>query len=60
MIYLDMNYFLVVCVSIYYKKLDVKSKQTTMEHFLTKKLNYCPSDKILNSIALKCQCLKHT
>ena len=60
MIYLDVKYFSVVCLSIYYEKLAVKTALTTMVHFFPKKLNYCPSDIICNSIALKCQCLKHT
>ena len=60
MIYLDVKYFSVVCLSIYYEKLAVKTTLTTMGHFFAKKLNYCPSDIICNSIALKYQCLKHT
>ena len=60
MIYLDVKYFLVVCVSIYYEKLAVKSTLTTVEHFLAKKLNFCLSNIIWNSVALKCQCFKHT
>ena len=60
MIYLDVKYFSVFCLSIYYEKLDVKTALTMMGHFFAKKLNYCPSDIICNSIALKCQCLKHT
>ena len=46
MIYLDVKYFLVVCLSIYYEKLAVKTALTTMGHFFVKKLNYCPSDII--------------
>ena len=38
-IYLDVTYFLVVCLSIYYEKLAVKSTLTMMGHFLAKKLN---------------------
>ena len=60
MIYLDVKYFSVVSLSIYYKKLAVKTTVKMMGHFFAKKLNYCPSDRICNSIALKCQCLKHT
>ena len=60
MIYLDVKYFSVVYLSIYYEKLAVKTVLTTMGHFFAKKLNYCPSDMICNSVALKCQCLKHT
>ena len=59
-IYLDVKYFSVVCLSIYYEKLAVKTKHTTMGHFFAKKLNYCSLDIIYNLIALKCQCLKHT
>ena len=60
MIYLDMKYFSVVCLSIYYDKLAVKTTLTTMRHFFAQKLHYCPSNVICNSIALKCECLKHT
>ena len=60
MIYIDVRYFSVVCLSIYYEKLAVKTKLTTIRHFFAKKLNCCPSDIICNSIALKCQCLKRT
>ena len=60
MIYLVVKYFVLVCLSIYYKKPDVKTVLTTMGHFFAKKLNYCPSDIICNSVALKYQCLKHT
>ena len=60
MIYLDVKYFSVVCLSIYYEKLAVKTKHTTMGHFFAKKLNYCPSETIYNSIALEFQRLKHT
>ena len=60
MIYLNVNFLSVVCLSIYYEKLTVKTTlTTTMGHFLANKLNYCQSDIICNSIALKCQCLKH-
>ena len=48
MIYLDVKYFLVVYLSIYYEKLAVKTTLTTMGHFFGKKLNYCPSDIICN------------
>ena len=50
--------FLVVCLSIYYEKLAVKATLITMGYFFSKKLNFCPSDIIWNSIVLKCQCLK--
>ena len=52
-IYLDVKYFSVICLSIYYEKPTVKITLTTMGHFFAKKLNYCPSDIICNSIALK-------
>ena len=48
MIYLDVKYFSVVCLSIYYEKLAVKTTLTTMGHFFVKKLNYCLSDIICN------------
>ena len=60
MIYLEVKYFLVAGFSIYYQKLAVKTKLTAIRHFFGKKLNYCQSDITCNSIALKCQCLKHT
>ena len=60
MIYLDVKYVSVVFLSIYYEKLAVLTVLTTMRHFFAKKLNYCSSDVICNSIALKCQFLKHT
>ena len=47
MIYLDVNYFLVVCLSIYQEKHAVKTTLTTTGHFFAKKLNYCPSDIIV-------------
>ena len=56
MIFLDVKYFSVLCLSIYYEKLAVK----TMGPFFAVKLNYCPSDIIYNSLALKCQSLKQT
>ena len=59
MIYLDVKYFSVVCLSIYYEKITVKTTLTTMRHSFEKKLNFCLSNIILNSIALKCQCSKH-
>ena len=59
MIYLDVKYFSVVCHSTYYEKLAVKTRHTTMGHFFAKKLDYCPSDIICNSIALTSHCLKH-
>ena len=60
MIFLDVNYFSVLCLSIHYEKLAVKTTLTTIGHFFAMKLNYCPSDIICNSIALKCRSLKHT
>ena len=41
-------------------EVSVNTTLTTMGHFFAKKLNFCPSDIIWNSIALKWQCLKHT
>ena len=58
MIYLDVKYFSVVCLSIYYEKPAIKTTLTTMGHFFEKKLSCCPSEIICNSVALKCQCLK--
>ena len=46
MIYLDVKYFSIVCLSIYYEKLAVKTTLTTMGYFFAKKLNYCSSDII--------------
>ena len=43
-IYPDVKYFSVVCLSIYYEKITVKATLTTMGHFFAKKLNYYPSD----------------
>ena len=60
MIYLDVRYFSVVFLSIYYEKVAVKTRLVMMGHFFAKKSNYCPSDIICNSIVLKCHCLKHT
>ena len=60
MIYLDVRYFSVVFLSIYYEKLAVKTRLIMMGHFFAKKSNYCPFDIICNSIVLKCHCLKHT
>ena len=60
MIYLDVTYFSVVCLTIYYEKPAVKTMLTTMGYFFSKKLNYCPSDIICNSFPLKCLCLKYT
>ena len=54
MIDLDIKYFLVVYLSIYYEKLAVKTRLTVMGHFFAKKLNYCLSYMFDNSIALKC------
>ena len=59
MIYLYLKYFLVVCLSIHYEKLSVKTTLTAMGHFFAMKINFCPSDIIWNSIASKWQCLKH-
>ena len=59
MIYLNVNFLSVVCLSIYYEKLTVKTTLTTIGHLFAIKLNYCQSNIICNSIALKCQCLKH-
>ena len=60
MIYLDVNNFSAVFLSIYYENLAVKAFLTTMGHFLPKNLNIFLFEIILNSIALNCQCLKHT
>ena len=60
MIYLDVKYFSVVCLCVYYEKLAVKTKRTTMGYFFAKKLNYCSFDIIYNSVELKCHSLKHT
>ena len=46
MIYLDVKYFSVVCLSINYEEFAVKTTLTTMRHFFAKKLNFCPSDII--------------
>ena len=46
MICLNVKYFPVVCLSIYYEKLATKTKHTMMEPFFAKKLNYCLSDII--------------
>ena len=59
-IFLDVKYFSVIRLSILYEQLAVKTTLTTMGHFFAKKLHYCQSDIICNSILLKCQCLKHT
>ena len=40
MIYFDLKYFPVVCLSICHEILAVKTTVTTMEHFFAKKLNY--------------------
>ena len=60
MIDLDVKYFLVVCLSIYYEKPAAKVTLTTMEHFFARKLNYCQFDIIGNSVTSKCRLLKHT
>ena len=57
MIDLDVKYFSVVCLSIFYKKSAVKTALATMGYFFAKKLNYCPSDIICDSVALKCSLL---
>ena len=46
MIYLDVKYFSVVCLSIYYEKLAVNTTLTTMGYFFAKKLNFSPPDVI--------------
>ena len=51
---LDVKYFTVVCLSIYYEKLAVITMLTTIGYFSATNLSYCPSDIICNSIALKC------
>ena len=40
MIYLDVKYFPVVCLNIYYKKPAIKTTFITMGHFFAKKLNF--------------------
>ena len=42
-IYLDVKYFLVVCLSIYHEKRAVKTTLTAIRHFFSKKLKFCPS-----------------
>ena len=51
MIYLDVKYFSVVCFSIYFEKPAIKTTLATMEHCFAKKLNFCLSDIICNSVA---------
>ena len=46
MIYFDVKYFSVVCLSIRCLKLAVKTTVTRVGHFLAKKLNVCPSNII--------------
>ena len=46
MIHLEVKYFSVVCPSIYYEKVAVKTAVTTMGYFFAKKLNFCESDII--------------
>ena len=46
LIYLDVKYFSVVCLSIYYEKRAIKTTRTTMGHFFAKKLVFCLSDLI--------------
>ena len=53
LIFLDVKYFPIFCLRNYYEELAVKTTLTTMGHFFAMKLNYCPSDIICNSIALK-------
>ena len=53
MIDLDVKYFSVVCLSIFYEKPAIKTVLATMGYFFAKKLNYCPSDIICDSVALK-------
>ena len=49
MIYPDVKYFSGLCVSIYYKKLSVKTTLTMMEHFFAKKLNFLRPHLFLKS-----------
>ena len=58
-IYLHVKYFSAVCLSTYCEKPAVKNTLATMRYVFAKKLNYCLSDIICNSVALKSQCLKH-
>ena len=46
MIYLHVKDFSVVCLSICYEKLAVKTVLTSVGYFFVKKLNFCPSDII--------------
>ena len=46
MIYLNVKDFSVVCLSICYEKLAVKTVLTSVGYFFVKKLNFCPSDII--------------
>ena len=46
MIYLHVKYFSVVCLSICYEKLAVKTALTNVGYFFVKKSNVCPSDII--------------
>ena len=58
LIYLDVKHFSVVCLSIYYEKLAVKTMLTTMGRFFAKKLDYFPFEiylKIFNSCFLYIQ-----
>ena len=59
-IYLDVKYFSVSCLSNYYEKPAVKTTLTTMRYFFAKKLSYCPFGIIYNSVAIKSKFLKHT
>ena len=60
MIYPNVKYFSVICLSIYYDKSAVKTALTTMGHCFAKKLNNYLSNIICNSVALKYKCLKQT
>ena len=46
MIYLDMEYFSIVCLTNYNEKVAVKTIFTVMGHFFAEKLNFCPPDII--------------
>ena len=57
---LDVKCLSEVFLSIYYEKPAAKTKLKMMRHFFAKKLHFCPPAITWDSIALKCQCLKHT
>ena len=40
----DVKYFSVVCLSICYEKLAVKTRLTRVGHSFAKKLNFCPPE----------------